>query len=197
MGKRENIKATIEEIVAYWSEHEDESGLSVDFSEAHERCWRCGYKRKLERCHIVPASRGGEDISSNFVLLCKYCHKDAPNVTDPEIMWDWLKAYAVPFYNSFWYEMGAIEYEKIYGIKLIDELKTRNLTYKDIEEFDNLLKVTVPKTVRHFGSSYLNMATVAGCLRMVLKEYDKKYGLKTNKNVISLYTRAMMSSEEK
>ena len=28
--KRENIKTTIEEIVAYWSEHEDESGLSVD-----------------------------------------------------------------------------------------------------------------------------------------------------------------------
>lgn len=33
MSKRENIKTTIEEIVAYWSEHEDESGLSVDFSE--------------------------------------------------------------------------------------------------------------------------------------------------------------------
>lgn len=38
MGKRENIKTTIEEIVAYWSEHEDESGLNVDFSEVHERC---------------------------------------------------------------------------------------------------------------------------------------------------------------
>lgn len=59
--------------------------------------------------------------------------------------------------------MGVIEYEKIYGIKLIDELKTRNLTDKDIEELDNLLKVTVPKTVRYFGSSYLNMAKVAGC----------------------------------
>lgn len=70
--------------------------------------------------------------------------------------------------------MGVIEYEKIYGIKLTGELKTRNLTDKDIEEFDNLLKATVPKTVHHFGSSYLNMATVAGCLRMVLKEYDKK-----------------------
>lgn len=101
MSKRENIKTTIEEIVAYWSEHEDESGLSVDFSEAFERCWRCGYKRKLEHCHIVPASRGGEDIPSNFVLLCKDCHKDAPNVTDPEIMWDWLRAYVVPFYDSF------------------------------------------------------------------------------------------------
>ena len=95
--------------------------------------------------------------------------------------------------------MGVIEYEKIYGIKLIDELKTRNLTDKDkdIEELDNLLKVTVPKTVRYFGSSYLNMAKVAGCLRMVLKEYDKKHGLETKKDVISLYDRAMMSSEEK
>ena len=30
MSKRENIKTTIEEIVAYWSEHEDESGLHMN-----------------------------------------------------------------------------------------------------------------------------------------------------------------------
>lgn len=111
-------------------------------------------------------------------------------------MWDWLRAYAVPFYDSFWYALGTIEYERICGIKFIDELKARNLTDKDMDEFYNLLKVTVPKTVRHFGSSYLNIATVAGCLRMILKEYDKKHGLETKKNIISLYARAMMSSEE-
>ena len=26
-------------------------------------------------------------------MLCKRCHADGPNVTDPEIMWDWIKAY--------------------------------------------------------------------------------------------------------
>lgn len=45
MTKRKNIKTTITEIVAYWSKHENESGLSGDFSKAHERCWRCGYEK--------------------------------------------------------------------------------------------------------------------------------------------------------
>ncbi len=88
MEKRKAIKTTKKQIVDYWMEHADESGLSVDFSEAEQRCWRCGCERGLERCHIVPASRGGEDTPSNFVLLCKRCHLDNPNVADPEIMWD-------------------------------------------------------------------------------------------------------------
>ena len=45
---------------------------------------------------IVPDSLGGEDTPSNFVILCKRCHLDNPNVADPEVMWDWLRAYSVP-----------------------------------------------------------------------------------------------------
>ena len=41
MSEREKIKATKGQIVDYWIGHEDECGLSVDFAEAHERCWRC------------------------------------------------------------------------------------------------------------------------------------------------------------
>ena len=93
----------------YWARHTDESGLSVDFAEAHERCWRCGCRRRLERCHIVPDSLGGEDIPSNFVILCKRCHLDNPNVADPEIMWDWLRAYSVPLYDTFW-DIPPIEF---------------------------------------------------------------------------------------
>jgi len=71
MGKREAIKTSIEEIVDYWKRHEDECGLSVDWAEAHERCWRCGCEKNLERCHIIPDSLGGKDEPSNLVLLCK------------------------------------------------------------------------------------------------------------------------------
>ena len=56
---RERIRTTIPEIVDYWAKHTGECGLSVDFA---------------ERCHIVPASLGGEDTPSNFVILCKRCH---------------------------------------------------------------------------------------------------------------------------
>lgn len=34
MGKRQAIKKSIGEIVDYWSQHEDECGLSVDWAEA-------------------------------------------------------------------------------------------------------------------------------------------------------------------
>ena len=109
---REQIRTTIPEIVDYWVKHVDESELSVDFAEAHERCWRCGCRRRLERCHIVPDSLGGEDTPSNFVILCRRCHLDNPNVADPEIMWDWLRAYGVPLYDTFWTIQGMDEYNK-------------------------------------------------------------------------------------
>ena len=67
--------------------HEEECGLSVDWAEAHERCWQCGCKRGLQRCHIVPHALGGEDAPSNLVLLCGRCHLDNPNVADTEVMW--------------------------------------------------------------------------------------------------------------
>lgn len=86
--------------------------LSVDWAEAHERCWRCARKTRLERCHIIPHSRGGEDTPSNLVLLCKKCHLENPNITDTEIMWDWLKAYQTTFYDTLWIIQGFVEYKK-------------------------------------------------------------------------------------
>lgn len=130
MPKRKNIKTTIDEIVSYWVTKVDEGDLSIDFSEAHERCWRCGYEKKLERCHIVPHSLGGKDIPSNYVLLCKRCHLDNPNVSDPEIMWDWLKAYQCDFYDTFWILQGISEYQKIYGISFEQELAKRKIEEK-------------------------------------------------------------------
>ena len=67
---RRNIKTTKKEIIDYWFCRIDESDLSVDYTEAHERCWRCGCEGTLERCHIVPDSLGGNDEAANLVLLC-------------------------------------------------------------------------------------------------------------------------------
>lgn len=88
MNKREHIKTPLSEIISYWAKHADECGLNVDWAEAENHCWRCGYERNLERCHIIPDSLGGKDEPSNLVLLCKRCHAEDPNVADPEIMWD-------------------------------------------------------------------------------------------------------------
>ena len=184
MNKRESIKTSIEEIVAYWSRHQDESGLSVDWAEADERCWRCGCKKNLERAHIVPHAMGGKDEPSNLVLLCKRCHADGPNVDDPEIMWDWIRAYGVPFYNTFWGVLGRKEYQFIYGSSVEEELQkilASAQTRINEEEFKEMVKSRFEKAMdrssNHFGQPYFNTATMAGVHRMLLKDIAKELGV--------------------
>lgn len=177
MEKQESIKTSIEEIVDYWCGRIDECTLSVDWSEAHERCWRCGCKRKLERCHIIPHSLGGKDEPSNLVLLCRRCHAEGPNVASVDIMWDWLQAYKASFYDTFWGIMASKEYEFIYGNSFVDDLKSI-LNSAGIERRDDFNEIFLPifdkiieeQTSWHFGQGYLNTSTCAGALRMTLNE---------------------------
>ncbi|MGT2932943.1 HNH endonuclease [Streptococcus catagoni] len=171
MKKRTN-KTSAQDIVDYWSLRIDESNLSVDWSEASERCWRCAHKTKLQRCHIIPHASGGEDSPSNLVLLCKRCHLENPNVTDPEIMWDWLKAYKVTFYDTFWIVQGLEEYEKIYGYSFLEKAKELGLT--NLDDFKAVLASKMKGSIRHFGEPHLNKATVAGTLQMIYKELNKE-----------------------
>ncbi|ADY57466.1 HNH nuclease [Syntrophobotulus glycolicus DSM 8271] len=166
---RRSIKTNNQEIVDYWFSRVDECGLSVDAAEAHERCWRCGYEAPLERCHIIPDSLGGEDTPSNLVLLCHRCHLENPNVTDPEIMWDWIRAYGTSFYDAFWMLQGIKEYQIIYGRSFEEELKEQKID--DEERFKRLFQEEIKKTTFHYGHPYLNSATIAGVMRIILKKY--------------------------
>jgi hypothetical protein len=170
--KKENIKAKNQDIVDYWFSRVDECGLSVDASEAHERCWRCGCKGPLERCHIIPNSLGGNSEPSNLVLLCHRCHLENPNVTDPEIMWDWIRAYGTPLYDTFWIIQGMKEYKIIYGKSFEEELDEREIA--DMTRFKGLVQEEFKKTAFHYGHPYLNSATVAGVIRIALKKYTFK-----------------------
>ena len=180
MSKRKNIKTTIQQVVEYWSANVDECGLSIDWAEADTRCWRCGCERKLERCHIVPDCLGGEDAPHNLVLLCKRCHIDGPNVTDPEIMWDWIRAYSVPLYDTFWHIIGLKEYQFIYKVnftqEVIDILNEANLEFDDGVrcELQEMTRTAIENAGVHFGHPYLNVATMAGINRMVLKMFAAK-----------------------
>ncbi|RUT30493.1 HNH endonuclease [Paenibacillus zeisoli] len=170
MGDK-SIETSKKEIVDYWFSIVDECGLSVDASEAHERCWRCGYKNSLERCHIIPESLGGDDKASNLVLLCKRCHLENPNIADKDVMWDWLRAYGTSFYDIFWVMQGLKEYEFIYGKSVEEEFTERSIT--DANEFNRIVEEQMEKTTFHFGHPYLNSATMAGVLRVSLKMWDK------------------------
>jgi len=59
---------TIDQIIHYWLNHMDECGIGIDWSEAHERCWRCGYKTKLEKAHIIPDSLLGVKPSQKILF---------------------------------------------------------------------------------------------------------------------------------
>ena len=120
--KRPANRTTISAIVDYWAPRVDECDLSVDWSEAEEYCWRCGSPKELVRCHIVPHSLGGADEPSNFVVLCRPCHEENPNVADPEIMWDWLMAYKSRFYKTFWQDEGRREYQFLYKRSFEEDL---------------------------------------------------------------------------
>lgn len=176
--ERKPIKTKIPEIVDYWFSRIDESDFSVDAAEAHERCWRCGCKRNLERCHIVPDSLGGRDEPANLVLLCARCHTENPNVTDPEIMWDWLKAYKVPFYDTLWSILGLKEYRFIYKRSFFEDLAALGISDPDERnrEMREIKTIVYRQATVHFGQPYFNTATVAGLYRMQLKELARKLG---------------------
>lgn len=151
------MKTTIFQIVKYWEQHKSECGLSIDWAEAHERCWRCSYKSKLKRCHIVPDSLGGNADPSNLVLLCGRCHREAPNVADSRFMWAWLCAHAVPFYDTYWTIRGMMEFEHIFKRKPFEGFDDMGISEELIR---STLKKHIKNTTVHFGEGLLNPSTI-------------------------------------
>lgn len=89
------------ECVDYWSARICETDIGVDWSDAIDRCWRCGCQTKsLQKCHIVAKQFGGNMTHENIVLLCRDCHDEAPDVTDGREMWRWIKETRPMFYGT-------------------------------------------------------------------------------------------------
>jgi hypothetical protein len=161
------MNTTREEIVDYWSRNQEECGLSVDWAEAGELCWRCAQGRKLQRCHIVPRALGGSEEPSNLVLLCAQCHAEAPNVADPEFMWKWLRAHAASSYGTYWYQRGLQEYEFIFGKKPFAEVSNASSV---AAKFHTAIARYIKQTSTHWGQGKMNPATMAWLLWQVEQE---------------------------
>lgn len=155
---RESIETSHQEIVDYWTRHEDECGLAVDWAEAHDRCWRCGYRSRLERCHITPHSLDGLDTPSNLVLLCRRCHREAPNVGNPRFMWIWLRATCVPFYDTYWAIRGFFEFEQMFGRLPFSNLK---LSESQKQLAEKIIGEEMENATIHFGEGRINPSTIA------------------------------------
>jgi len=166
-GKRDRIRTTASEIVDYWSRHETECGLSIDWADAHKRCWRCTRKVPLQKCHIVPDALGGVDAPENLVLLCLRCHREAPDVADTAFMWTWLRKHAVSLYDTDWIIRGYFEFERLFGRKpfsnLGEGLPQAKLT--------DALKKYRKRAIIHFGEGRPNPSTMAWLFSQIEKDF--------------------------
>ena len=186
-----------DELIAYWSKLKPDSAISLGWDSIKSHCWRCGTKesrngKKLDRCHIVPASRGGDESVSNMVLLCHPCHELAPNVKDPRFMWLWIERTSSPHY---WTEQAIDEYSRLFGSDwqhdvqeaimnrlLVDEIKakpgeTGNPFEIGFKRFANSEHLPKPESLEdhfactHFGQPRDNRSTVACTYRYLLEVY--------------------------
>lgn len=162
------METSVKQIVDYWSSIQDECGLAVDWSEAHELCWRCGYKCALQRCHIIPRALNGSDQADNLVLLCLRCHREAPNVDDPAFMWQWLRAHAEPFYDTYWTIRGLKEFELVFGRKAFGQIEGKKIPSDMlVSVVGDLLRDHMKRTSIHFGEGRLNPATIAWLIAQI------------------------------
>jgi 5-methylcytosine-specific restriction endonuclease McrA len=170
---RSQRMATIAEIVGYWRTRQDECGLSVDWADAHKRCWGCGRKKgrkNFDRCHIVPRSQGGANGPDNLVLLCTRCHREAPNVNDPPFMWLWLRSRSVSLYDTAWIIRGLEEFERIFKRKPFDGMELASI----FPVFRRSLEKFRRKAIIHFGEGRLNPATVAWVISQIESDISQQ-----------------------
>ena len=137
---------------AYWIQRIDECDMGCDWDEAHKRCWRCGMKRALQKCHIIPKSLGGKSSGENLIPLCSECHDEAPDVLDSTAMWSWIKRTHSTFH-------GTLKADR--AIKLALELGA-NPELFDSERLRELLRTS---SGVHFGQNgqgaYTKIETMA------------------------------------
>lgn len=154
--RQRQAKQWVKDAVAYWEERVYEGDIGCDWNEADVRCWRCGYLRSCQRCHIVPQSLGGTDDVSNIIPLCADCHDEMPNVSDPTEIWRWIKADHGVLHDTYWTIRAARE----------AGLTAKQFATLDASKLDSLF---AEHCSHHFGQLHgrarLNTATLAWVMR--------------------------------
>jgi hypothetical protein len=87
-------------------------------------------------------------------------------VDDVAFMWKWLRAHAVPFYETYWTLRGMEEFEKIFGRKAFAGI---DKTIGD-DFVISVLRRSIAKATIHFGEGRLNASTIAWILAQVESE---------------------------
>lgn len=171
-----NIKTTKKQIAEYWMKHNNicETELNFDWSEAETHCWNCGdnkyrsstKKTSLERCHIIPSALNGEDTPSNYVLLCDTCHSEAPNTSNPNDMWNWIKSNHIgfAFYGTYTIRKALVLFKQKHGYSFIQKVI-------GIENFQEILTKELLKTNTH--GHRMNVSTYYYMFKTIVENYSR------------------------
>lgn len=168
---------TVKQIAEYWIKNftVEETDLNFDWADCRTHCWNCGADKqsksnknivRVQRAHIVPHSLGGEDIPSNYVLLCSDCHKEAPNTSNKEDMWDWIKSNHLPmaFSGTYRLEKGLILFKQKEGYSFFDKaLHIKNLTQVIKNEYNNVST----------HGAFMNESTYYYMFKSIIDKYAK------------------------
>ena len=127
---------SIKSIVNYWHESIDEYYLNFDWENAETHCWNCGDDKKstsgevrLQKCHIIPKSKGGGFHPSNYVLLCAHCHQEAPDIKCKNSMWNWIKSNKTKYFkwpNTYRAQKAIELYDKNHSISFFQTIASIN-----------------------------------------------------------------------
>ncbi len=160
-------------IAAYWStvpvEWSDGSTAPGEYDV--QSCWACDWPIEdcgpLERAHLVPRSLGGSDEPSNLVLLCRSCHRKAPNVDDRDYMLAWVRGYASREARRQWEKASEV------GRLLKERLGEENINdAKEVLRSGGWARVSALLDKRasyHFGDG-VNPATMAWAIEQVVRD---------------------------
>lgn len=158
--RRKSAPQWIKDAVAYWEDRVYEGDMGCDWDEADVRCWRCGYLRKCQKCHIVPKAIGGSDGVENLIPLCADCHDEMPNVSDPAEVWRWIESDHGTMHDTYWTFRAQRE------AGLSDE-QFKNL---DVSKLPNLFAKHCSHHLGQLhGRARLNVATLAWIMRQAAR----------------------------
>lgn len=173
-------------IAACWKAHkerilEDRCAIEwTDSMEEWERCWCCGYSegKKLQRCHIVANSLGGDAGPSNIVPLCRHCHDLMPDTPDPGFFWDWIGKQQNPLSG-----LGLGRYWPLVQ-PMTEALCSKDLSSVDHDEITIELKEQLSKTGMHWAQSGKGPDTKISSMEWAILSILKKLPDKTTDGVL-------------
>ena len=163
-------------IAEYWKKNH---GISWSYSES--RCWCCSNVKSLEVCHIVPKSLAGYDKPENLFLLCRECHRNSPDCSDPEFFLQWIGI-----------QRGAHPEEVLDAAKLLDvepgelwwvlskAFSKNGNEYKHKKILDEIYN----KTSTHFGEGY-SRGTRAAVYVWIYRTFVSDEGKRSREEILS------------